>query len=234
MVPSLRPVAARVVERAGLQPGERVLDLGTGTGIGAAAALGDGRDVTGVDVAEPMLELARADTPGARFLTMDFERLAFPDRSFDCLLAVHALLFAGDRVGALREWRRVARPGGRLSLSVPGPDSSAPARLYGRIYARHGIHTEGRYPDPEDLAAMASGAGWTDASVEVDAGHEIILPDADAFRLWRSIGSRGAATADWPPERHAALTDEMLEVTPRGPDGSLRIPFGVLYLTARS
>lgn len=233
MVPSLRPVAARVVERAALRPAEEVLDLGTGTGIGAAAALGDDRLVTGVDLAEPMLELARAEVPGASFVVMDFEHLAFADGTFDCLLAVHALLFAQDRVAALREWNRVARPGGRLSLSVPGPDSSAPARLYGEIYARHGIHAEGRYPDPEDLAAMATRAGWTDLDVAADSGHEIVLHDDEAFRLWRSIGSRGAATVDWPPERHEALTEEMLAVTPRGPDGSLHIPFGVIYLTAR-
>ena len=41
------------------------------------------------------------------------------------------------------------------------------------------------------------------------------------------------ATADYTPEQHRALTDEMLAVTPRAADGTYRIPFGALYLTAR-
>jgi hypothetical protein len=58
------------------------------------------------------------------------------------------------------------------------------------------------------------------------------LPDEAAFRMWRSLGARGAATRDWSPERNEALTNEMLAATPRQPDGSMRLPFGALYLTA--
>ncbi len=233
MVPSLLPVAARVVARAQLEPGERVLDVGTGTGIGAAAAVGEERRVTGIDSAEGMLTLARAQVPAVRFREMDFERLDFGDETFDCLLAVHSLLFAADRGAALGEWLRVTRRGGRLSLSVPGPSDAAPVAIYDEIYARHGIGTGGRYPEPEELERLAAAVGWRDPRTEVDPRHAIVLPDDEAFRLWRSIGSRGAATADWTPERQDALTDEMLAATPRQPDGSLRIPFGVIYLAAR-
>ena len=233
MVPSLRPVAKRVVERARLQPGERVLDLGTGTGNAAAAARGAKRVVTGVDAAPGMLAIAQAEVPGVTFQEMDFTALAFADAAFDCLLAVHSLLFADDVDKALREWRRVTRPGGRLSLSVPGPDSAAPKVIYADAYARHGI-SGARYPDPGELAAQAVAAGWQDVATEIDHDHQIILPDDEAFRVWRIIGSRGAATADWPPEREAALTEEMLAATPRQADGSLRIPFGVIYLAARA
>ncbi len=232
MVPALLPVAARVVARAELRPGERVLDLGTGTGIGAAAAVGEGRRITGIDSAEGMLAIARAHVPGARFDAMDFERLEFGDETFDCLLAVHSLLFATDRRAALGEWLRVTRRGGRLSLSVPGPRDAAPVAIYDEIYARHGIGTGGRYPQPSALQHQAAAAGWRDVRVEADPDHAIVLPDDVAFRLWRSIGSRGAATADWTSERQDALTEEMLAATPRQADGSLRIPFGVIYLAA--
>lgn len=233
MVPSLRHVAARVVERAELQPGERVLDVGTGTGIAAAAARGAGRNVVGIDAAEGMLTLARREAPDVTFVQMDFHHLSFADASFDVVLATHSLLFADDQAEALREWRRVVRPGGRLSLSVPGPEGVAPSAIYGGIYARHGIGTAGRYPTLAELARRAREAGWSDVVAEADPAHSISLPDEDAFRVWRSIGSRGAATASWSAEQHEALTDEMLAVTPRGPDGGLQIPFGVLYLTAR-
>jgi SAM-dependent methyltransferase len=233
MAPSLRPIAAEVVRRATLRPDERVLDAGTGTGIAAAAARGEGRAVIGIDAAPGMLELARRDVPDVDFRDMDFTALAFDDTTFDVVIASHSLLFAADQVAALREWRRVTRPGGRLSLSVPGPTEVTPTAIYAEIYARHGIDTSDRYPTPATLRDLAFDAGWANAQTDADPITAIILPDEQAFRAWREIGSRGAVTADYSPEQHRALTEEMLAATPRTPDGAFRIPFGALYLTAR-
>lgn len=233
MAPSLRPVAAEVVRRSRLRPGESVLDIGTGTGNAAALARGEGRQVCGIDAAPAMLEIARAEIPDVTFEEMDFTALRFHDAIFDVVLAVHALLFADDERAALAEWRRVTRPGGRLSLSVPGPTDVTPTAIYAEIYARHGIDTSGRYPTPTSLAELAHGAGWNEVEVAADPTTAIVLPDDDAFRVWRGIGSRGAATAHYTAEQHRALTDEMLAVTPRDPDRSLRIPFGAIYLSAR-
>ena len=120
MAPALRPIAAEVVRRAVLAPGSRVIDIGTGTGTAAAMARGDGRAVVGIDAAPGMLAIARETVAGVVFEEMDFAALSFSDASFDAVLAVHAFHFATDREGVLREWRRVAVPGARLSLSVPG------------------------------------------------------------------------------------------------------------------
>lgn len=233
MAPSLRPIAETVVHRARLRPGEQVLDIGTGTGSAAAAARGEGREVIGVDAAPGMLAIARREVPDVRFVEMDFASLRFDDASFDVLLAAHALLFATDPAAVLAEWLRVARPGGRLSLSVPGPQELTPTSIYGEIYERHGIDTSGRYPTEGSLAALATAAGWTDVQADADASTAIVLPDEADFRLWREIGSRGARSADLTPEQHRALTDEMLAVTPRTADGGFCIPFGALFLTAR-
>ncbi|MDQ3690504.1 MAG: methyltransferase domain-containing protein [Chloroflexota bacterium] len=233
MVPSLRPIAAEVVRRASLRPNERVLDLGTGTGVAAAAARGDGRVIVGVDAAPGMLEIARAEVTGVGFREMDFSALDFDDERFDLLIAAHSLLFATDRVAALSEWLRVTRSGGRLSLSVPGPVEVTPTSIYGAIYERYGIDTAGRYPGADELAATATDAGWADARVDSDPTAAIVLRDKAAFRIWRQIGSRGAATIDLTADQHRDLTDEMLAVTPRDHRGILRIPFGALFLTAR-
>ena len=234
MAPSLRPVAEEVVRRAGLQPAERVIDIGTGTGTAAGLARGAGRTVVGIDAAPGMLQIARAEVAGVDFAEMDFGALAFDDASFDVVLAVHSLLFATDRSAVLQEWLRVARPGGRLSLSVPGPDEVTPGAIYGAIYDRYGINTKGDYPTPDSLARLAADAGWADVTADADPNTAILLADEAAFRLWREIGSRGPATADFTPEQHLALTDEMLAITPRNDEGGLRIPFGAIYLTARA
>ncbi|MEO8639655.1 MAG: class I SAM-dependent methyltransferase, partial [Chloroflexota bacterium] len=139
MAPSLRTMAVSVVQRARLREKDRILDAGTGTGIGAAAAMTSGREVVGVDAAPGMLAIARREVPGVRFVEADYGKLPFPAGSFDVVISVHALHFAADPVAVLGEWRRVTTSGGRLSLSVPGPRAALSNRLYDPIYRRHGL-----------------------------------------------------------------------------------------------
>jgi SAM-dependent methyltransferase len=234
MAPSLRPVAGQVVRRAALGPGERVLDIGSGTGIAAAAAVGDGRSVMGVDGAPAMLEIARREVPAASFAVMDFTDLRLDDATWDVVISSHALLFADDRAAALAEWRRVVRAGGRLSLSVPGPGELTPPSIYGPIYERYRIDTSGRYPTESQLAAWAQAAGWRDVQTAADREMAIRLGDDEAFRMWRNLGSQAVTSAHLTAAEHETMTAEMLAVTPRESDGTLRIPFAALYLTARN
>ncbi len=212
MARALLPVAAEVVRRASLRPKQRVLDVGTGTGIALAAAAGDGRELTGLDGAPHMLELARKRLPAANFVHADFAAMPFPNGAFDVIVSSHALLF---------------------SLSVPGPEEVTPTTIFGPIYERYGIDTAGRYPEVEELASWATEAGWNDVETATDPTVAIHLVDEAEFRTWRNLGARAQATRAWPPERHEALTSDMLAMAPRQPDGSFRLPFGALYLSAR-
>jgi ubiquinone/menaquinone biosynthesis C-methylase UbiE len=231
MVPALAPVAAEVVRRADLQPGETVLDIGTGTGTGARLALGAGRRVIGLDAAAGMLEIARAEVPEAEFIEADFTHMPLEDRAVDVAIAVHALLFASDRGAALTEWRRVTRPGGRLSLSVPGPADAVPASVFGEIYDRYEVewHPDD-FPALDELATWGREAGWADVATDADPTMAITLVDAEGFDAWLRFGFMAS---DWASDRLQAFKAELMAAAPRGSDGTYRIPFGALYLTAR-
>lgn len=235
MAPALEPVAAEVVRRAELAPGEMVIDIGTGTGTAAGLARGEGRRVIGVDGAAGMLEIARRQLPDVELVEADFLRLPQADASVDVVLAVHALLFADDRVAALREWRRVSRPGGRLSLSVPGPGDAVPGTVLGSVYDRYGISWRGSdYPQPTEVGEWATAAGWHVSTVEADPTTNIPLADEAAYRSFLRVGSRHEATSDWSGARRAALARDLMAATPRDSAGGYRLPFGSIYLVARN
>jgi SAM-dependent methyltransferase len=221
-----------VVRRARLRPAERVIDIGTGTGTAAAIALGEGRSVTGVDAAPGMLAIARREVPGAEFVEADFAALPLADGSVDVVLAAHALLFAEDRVAVLREWRRITRPGGRISLSVPGPSSVVPTAIFGPVYDRYGITWGDDYPELADLQRWAAGAGWSEIETAADPTAAIPLADEAAFRIWLRVGARGRATRDWSAERREQFVRDLLAVAPRDASGAIRLQFGALFLRA--
>ena len=103
-----------------------------------------------------MLEIARHEVPEAELIEADFTQIPLDDGSVDVLLAVHALLFASDRVATLAEWLRVTAPGGRISLSVPGPGSVVPSAIFGAVYDRYDIEWHANdYPDIAELADWA-------------------------------------------------------------------------------
>jgi SAM-dependent methyltransferase len=232
MAPALFPVAQEVVRRARLRPGERVLDVGTGTGNAARIATDAGARVIGLDTAAGMLEVARREHPAIEFVEGDMASLPFADGAFDAVVSCHVLLFAEDHHAALTEWRRVVRDGGRLSMSVPGPWEEVVGRIYADVYDRYDLALPIDYPTESDLAAWASAAGWRGVETAADPDNVIPLADDAAFDRWLSIGARGAAIRDWMPERKRALRDDLIAITPRAADGSFRIPFGALFLTA--
>ena len=117
MVPTLfAPWAARLIEAANPVSGERVLDVGCGTGIVArqvASRVGANGTVTGIDPNPNMLAVARTaaarDGVAIEWLEGGAEKLPFADHSFDVVLSQFALMFFTDKVAALAEMRRVGK-----------------------------------------------------------------------------------------------------------------------------
>ncbi len=117
-----RRLAPLFVDFAGVQDGESVLDVGSGTGAVAEAIL-EARpkaNVTGVDVAPDYIAAARqrATRRGVRFVLGDAQALDFSDATFDRALSMLALNFVPDPAKALAEQIRVTRPGGLIAAAI--------------------------------------------------------------------------------------------------------------------
>lgn len=102
------------------EPGERWLDVATGTGAVARMAARAGADVTGLDLAPDLIETAKRHTEAegldVRFDVGDAEALPYEDASFDVVVSAYGAMFAPDHAAVARELARVCRPGGRLGL----------------------------------------------------------------------------------------------------------------------
>ena len=109
------------------QPGQRWLDIATGTGAVALRAARTGAEVTGVDLAPALIEIARRNAAtqrvDVRFETGDAEALPHEEASFDIVSSAIGTQFAPDHRAVARELARVCRPGGRLGLACWTPTS---------------------------------------------------------------------------------------------------------------
>jgi ubiquinone/menaquinone biosynthesis C-methylase UbiE len=132
------PVIDGAIERAELTPGDRVLDLGTGTGAVSALAsplVGDEGTVLAVDISPAMLEIARGRFEALGLANVSVregraEEIPAGDGAFDTVIASLSLMFALDKEAAAHELARVLRPGGRFVAAVwAGPDRSDFIRL---------------------------------------------------------------------------------------------------------
>ena len=116
--PSLHAGRLRAIQQTGICPGDRVLEVGVGTGINAALYPRD-CSVTGIDLSPSMLEKARdrivrKGIRNVRLLEMDAVDLKFADASFDIVYAPYLISVVPDPVAVARQMRRVCRPNGRI------------------------------------------------------------------------------------------------------------------------
>jgi arsenite methyltransferase len=192
----LYPARDTVLDKARLRPGDTLLDVGTGDGLiafGALERLGPAGRVIFSDVSQDLLDHCRkaADAEGlldrCRFLLAAAESLTgVPDASVDALTTRSVLIYVKDKAQAMREFYRVLKPGGRVSLSEPinvlmsvadpdlffGHDVTPVRAVAAKVEALYeSIQPHGGDPmgdfDERDLVRHAKDAGFPEINLEL-------------------------------------------------------------------
>lgn len=182
------PWAERLADLSRLRAGERVLDVGCGTGAVARAAHRRGASATGLDVNEAMLATARRLAPAIEWRQGDAADLPYPDASFDVVLCQQALQFLPDPDLALGEMRRVLGAGGRAAVAVLRSLDRHPAyAVFADALERHAGPEAGqmmRSPFPslgaDELRGLLSDADFHDVRMLIDV-REVRYPSAGEF-----------------------------------------------------
>jgi SAM-dependent methyltransferase len=206
--PRFEPVVDGLLRRAGLRVGQRVLDLGTGTGAvaaKAAALVADDGFVLAVDISPEMLDRARQRCEGgsARFQVREGAAEAVPagENAFDVILTSLSLMYVVDRAAAARELARVLRPGGRLVGAVWSGPESCDIVLFQQ--------TAGRFAPAPPVLGVGPGAladagpfldQLADCGIKARVETEVLGFDFDDFdSAWNALA--GVTAAQLPPER---------------------------------
>jgi demethylmenaquinone methyltransferase / 2-methoxy-6-polyprenyl-1,4-benzoquinol methylase len=168
------------------RPGQRVIDVATGTGMVALALARQGCTVVGLDQSPQMLAAARAklqDAPAfadrVSFVQGEAERLPFANGAFDALTFTYLLRYVDDRAATLAELARVVRPGGRIAMLEFAVPTSRPARWLWRAYTRVGLPLIGRIVSPAWLEV----GRFLGPNIE-----QFYAAEPDLVGLWRGAG----------------------------------------------
>ena len=245
------PFAAdRLAQRLAPQPGEKILDLATGTGAVAVAVgqrLTGGGRVIAIDISEAMLDRAFANVRrmalhNVDLHPMDAAALEFRAGYFDALACSFGLFFLSDMPAALREWRRVLRPGGRLHLTSFGTQAFQPlAELFcDGLTALGGPATSPaefawqRLADEDSFRALLVGAGFDPIDLSTEQlGFHLQSPQEWWEILWHT-GFRRALLRFNAEELEAFRQQHLEEVEKRFVDGKFWLNVPVIFASAKA
>jgi SAM-dependent methyltransferase len=127
---AFRPLYEAAFDAAKVTEGTRLLDAGCGAGLALQVAADQGASVSGIDASEALVAIARQRLAGADIRIGEIEELPFADAAFDVATGFNSFQYAADRVRALAEARRVARPRGVVIAAVWGDPARCQAAAY--------------------------------------------------------------------------------------------------------
>jgi len=193
VVPFFAGFAEELVRLLAVRPGIAILDVGTGRGAIAGAALQAGCRVVAVDPAARMIELVAARYPGVGAQMMNGQDLDFADSTFDLAIAGFVLHLVDDPDLLLAEMRRVVRPGGQVALTVPGRCAEDDGRWadYNALVAEFQLlAADTQLGRPVEVAQALHSAGFTHIK---QASIEVHLPVLSPQVYWDFAMSHGFA-----------------------------------------
>jgi SAM-dependent methyltransferase len=193
-----------LLDAAGIAPGVRLLDVASGPGSVAVAALRRGARPVGVDLSPRMVELASRLNPAIEFREGDVEHLPFADQSFDALVCSFGLGHFPYPEVAVSECLRVVKAGGRLAFSWwDDPSRQRVQGLFREAITEVGAaptpdfptkHSSLRFCDPAPFTALLSEAELSDVTIE---GHTGTHRFNSADEMWQGglngMGLTGAS-----------------------------------------
>ncbi|MEW6640497.1 MAG: methyltransferase domain-containing protein [Pseudomonadota bacterium] len=246
------PVQQRMLERAAVRSGERVIDVGCGCGatsLALADLVGPSGEVLGIDISADMLARARERIPaGARltYLLADAAKHPFPAGHFDLLASRFGVMFFADPIAAFKNLAAALRPGGRLAFACWRQPRDNPYFMLAlqQAYKHVPKLPEMKPDDPGPFAFAAqerverilSAAGFAsvtlepfDTSLDMAGGRGL----DHAIMVALSIGPAARALEDQPPEKAAATAQSMREAFAAFHHGdSVTLPAAVWIVTA--
>lgn len=189
-----RPVLDALMTAAGLAEAEKVLDVGCGTGpsiIAAAQVVGPSGQITGIDIAPPLLARAAERAPeSVKFIEADAGSYRFAEAEFDVVISNFGIMFFEDNLAAFSNLRKAVRPGGRFAATVWGPPSENPWFSMPRAILDEIIPDlpwpdptgpgPMRFGDPLKMATMLETAGW---KVGIETLNLHLLPPGNAEQV---------------------------------------------------
>jgi SAM-dependent methyltransferase len=248
------PISDALFDRARLQPGDRVLDVGCGSGATtrqAREAVRPGGRVTGLDISNAMIRAARARVgeDGIDWVVADAESQPFAPGAFDAVISRFGVMFFGDPVAAFTNLARACRSGGQLTMAVwCAREETALFNIPYQVVASTLDRLGATYtPTPPDVGPFSLGdkasvrsllesAGWRDVDVRVDnrilhlGGSSSI---SGAIESVVDLGPASVLVQGQPPEIMAAVRTALAEEFERRHDGAgVALPGGFLVVSA--
>ena len=234
----VKPVYEAALQRTGVGPGTRYLDVGCGAGLAAQLAAARGARVSGIDAAEAMIAIGRENAPDSEFHVGDLEALPFADAAFDVVTGFNAFQYAANPTVALREAGRVTSAGGWIVVMTWGPPDGMPAasmvKALGPLLPAPPPGAPGPFAlsDEATLKAFVADAGLEPIEV-FDVGCQWAY--ADEATAIRAFNSAGVATRAMEHSGEAAVTEAHREALAqfRQADGRYLIDASFRCLLAR-
>jgi ubiquinone/menaquinone biosynthesis C-methylase UbiE len=210
-------IAHRLIEYADIQPGQKILDLATGTGmvaIESAQIVGDEGYVIGIDISTEMVDratqkIAALGLNNIEFQVADAESLDFSEHSFDLIFCSSAFIWMSDLIGALQHWHRLLKPGGVIGFHAFADTAFIGGTISQQVLEKYGISLLLSKPTGtvEKCHDLLQQAGFESIDIKTE-------PDGDYISLEKAktmwAGNPSSPTPGQYPNPLLKLTSEQL------------------------